>query len=359
MGLFIVIAATILIVLAIGFVWYRHRNLHYNEALIRQAAQAGFKQKQATLPDGSVITYGEGPDGGPALLLIHGQAVAWEDYSKVLPELAKSFHVYAVDCFGHGESSHEPSLYSCRANGEALVWLIRNVIGEACYVSGHSSGGILATWLAANSPELVAGLVLEDPPLFSVTPEEIQEGRGAFAWYDMYTVTHQFVNQQADNDFTLFYLRHSYLLTLFGGLKDKLVRSAEKFRQTHPGKPIQIAWFPHAWLRILLFMDWYDPRFGNAFYDGTWMREVDQEQMLARISCPVIYLKANTVYGKDGVLYAANKDRDAEKVVQLIPHCETIRVKSGHNIHFERPAVFLSACRKLLSASPQGAGAGV
>lgn len=47
----------------------------------------------------------------------------------------------------------------------------------------------------------------------------------AFAWYDMYTVTHHFVSQRADNDFTLYYLRHSYLLTLFGGLKDKLVRS--------------------------------------------------------------------------------------------------------------------------------------
>jgi hypothetical protein len=66
------------------------------------------------------------------------------------------------------------------------------------------------------------------------------------------------------------------------------------------------------------------------------MQGVDQERMLASISCPVIYLKANTVYGKDGVLYVANKDR--------------------HNIHFERPALFLSACRKLLVSSPQSAG---
>lgn len=87
----------------------------------------------------------------------------------------------------------------------------------------------------------------------------------AFAWYDMYTVTHHFVSQRADNDFTLYYLRHSYLLTLFGGLKDKLVRSAEKFGRGHPEKPIQIAWFPHAWLRILLLMDRYDPRFGMPF----------------------------------------------------------------------------------------------
>ncbi len=328
---------------------YLHNNIHYDEALMSKAKQAGFEEKQVELPNGSVINYGEGPHNGPALLLIHGQIVAWEDYSKVLPELSNFFHVYAVDCYGHGESSHAVDLYSCLANGQALIWFMNNVIKENCYLSGHSSGGILAAWMAANAPDKVEGLVLEDPPFFRVTPEEIQQEKGGFAWYDAYTVTHHFINQPVETDFSLYYLQHSYLLTLFGGLQDKIVQSAIKYRQENPNQPIQIAWVPHTWLRLLLYMDDYDPQFGNAFYEGSWMKNVDQENMLKTIKCPVIYLKANTQYGKDGVLYAANTDGDAHKVHNLINNCHRINIKSGHNLHFEHPNIFISACKELLN----------
>ena len=29
----------------------------------------------------------------------------WEDYASVLPELSERYYVFAVDCFGHGESA--------------------------------------------------------------------------------------------------------------------------------------------------------------------------------------------------------------------------------------------------------------
>lgn len=343
------VIGVILICLVVLIGRYLYNNIHYDEALMSKVSQAGFYNKQVTLPDGSIISYGEGPSNGPALLLIHGQTVAWEDYDKVLPELSKFFHVYAVDCYGHGESSHEVSLYSCKANGEAFIWFMNNVIKENCYLSGHSSGGILAAWIAANAPEQISGLVLEDPPLFRVTPEEIQEDKGAFAWYDAYTVTHNYISQKDETDFSLYYLEYSYLLSLFGGLQDKIVQSAVKFRQENPDHPIQIAWIPHAWLRTLLYMDNYDPKFGNAFYDGSWMKDIDQDNMLKNIICPVIYLKANTQYGKDGVLYAANTDDDANKVQSLISSCERIGIKSGHDIHLENPDIFISACKKLLN----------
>lgn len=341
------IAGALILGLAVLIGWYLYSNLHTDEALMRKVWQADFTEKQVTLEDGSVLNYGEGPDNGPSLLLIHGQTVAWEEYDKVLPELSESFHVYAVDCYGHGESSHDPSLYSAKANGEALAWFLDNVIGESSYVAGHSSGGILAAWLGANAPEMVKGLVLEDPPLFHVTPEEIQEGKGAFAWHDAYLVTHAFVDQREEQDFPLYYLKNSYLLTMFGGLKDKIVQTAEKTRSENPEKPIQLSWVPHTWLRMLLYMDDYDPAFGNAFYDGSWMEGIDQQELLQSIRCPVIYLKANTRFGKDGVLYAANTDADADKVMELLTDCERINISSGHNIHLEHPDIFVSALKQV------------
>ena len=89
------------------------------------------------MDDGSLINYAEGPDNGKALLLIHGQTGAWQDYTRVLPELSRDWHVFAVDCYGHGGSSHSEEKY----------YLDENI---AAYGGG-----------------LVAGAVLEDPPVFS------------------------------------------------------------------------------------------------------------------------------------------------------------------------------------------------
>lgn len=60
--------------------------------------------------------------------------------------------------------------------------------------------------------------------------------------------------------------------------------------------------------------DHYDLAFGETFYDGSWMNGIHQEAMLKMIPDPTIYLKAETNYGQDGVLYAANSDEDAHKV---------------------------------------------
>ena len=239
MHIFLIVLAFVVIGIA-GFLGYFfYSNLHpLDDRYLKQTSAAGFTEQTATLDNGSVINYGEGPNNGPALLLIHGQGVSWEDYAAVLPELSKSYHVFAVDCFGHGQSSHDPTLYSCAANGEALIAFMEGVIGEKCFVSGHSSGGILAAWLGANAPELVSGVVLEDPPLFAVTPAEMQEGAGCFAWRDTFMTIHSFQNQTEETDFVVYYFKKGYMVSLFGGLKEKVVAAVEMFREEHPNQGI-------------------------------------------------------------------------------------------------------------------------
>lgn len=346
----IVLIVLAFVVVGVGSVlgYFFYSNLHpLDDRYLKQTMTAGFIEKTAVLDNGASLNYGEGPDNGPALLLIHGQGVSWEDYAAVLPELSKYFHVFAVDCFGHGQSSHDPTLYSCAANGQALIWFIEHIIGEKCLVSGHSSGGILAAWLGANAPDLVSGILLEDPPLFSVTPEEMQQGAGCFAWKDTFMTIHSFQNQTDETDFVVYYFKNGYMVSLFGGLKEKVVTAVETFRAEHPDQGPRIYWIPYSWLRLMNTIDHYDLAFGESFYDGSWMNEVDQKAMLEAISCPTIYLKAKTNYGKDGVLYAANTDEDANKVQALLSDCETLTLKSGHDIHYEHPDFFISALKKL------------
>lgn len=348
----IILGIVILFITAIGIIAgrYIYGNLHpADEQYMKKITNAGFSEKSALLDDNSLINYGEGPDNGPALLLIHGQGMTWKDYADVLPELSTKFHVFAIDCYGHGESSHDDTLYSCVKNGNDLIWFMKNVIKEKCFVSGHSSGGVMTAWIAANAPEQVSGIVLEDPPLFRVTPTEMQEGASCFAWKDSFVIINNFLNQQEEPDYFTYYYKNSYLLSLFGGMKDKIAQEVELFRRENSGQIPRIFWAPYSLFRGMIYIDLYDVKFGKTFYDGSWMEGVDQETMLKSITCPVVYIKANTNFGKDGVLYAANNDEDAKKVQELISNCETITIKSGHNIHYEHPSVFVSACEKLLN----------
>ena len=341
--------AVVVVATSIGIVVYRDNNLYAEERMITRALDAGFVEKRVQIK-GIAINYAEGPGNGPALLLVHGQGMEWEDYASVLPELAKRYHVFAVDCFGHGESAHDPALYTCIAGGDALVAFAELVIGGDYLVSGHSSGGILAAYVAAHDPAHVTACVLEDPPLFRVTPAEAQEGAGTFAWHDGYTVAHAFLQQEGVKDYAAWYAEHSYLFGLFGGLQDMLAKQTAAWCAEHPGEHAVNAWVPRDWTRGMYFMDDYDPRFGEAFYDGGWMAGVDQDALLRKIKCPVVYLKASTNYGEDGVLYAATTDADAVRIQQTIPHCETIEIKSGHDIHVEHPDVFVDAVDQAMNS---------
>jgi pimeloyl-ACP methyl ester carboxylesterase len=87
--------------------------------------------------------------------------------------LDKEFQVFAVDLRGQGRSTWTPRRYTLDNMGNDLVRFIALAIKRPVIVSGNSSGGVLAAWLAAFSmPGQIRGAHVEDPPLFAseVTP---------------------------------------------------------------------------------------------------------------------------------------------------------------------------------------------
>lgn len=317
---------------------YVYQNLNYDKAPARKIVKAGFVEKQVTLEDGTVLNYGEGPDNGPALLLIHGQGVSWEDYASVLPELSKVYHIYAVDCHGHGESSRTPEKYSAEAIGKDFVWFIEHVIGEPVVISGHSSGGLLTAWIAANSPENVRGIVLEDPPLFTTEAPRYEK---TFAWVDSFRPIHNFLNQTEETDYPLYYLKNSYWLTFFGDGREGIIRYAVSYRQQHPDEPLKIFFLPPSMTRMFWFLEEYDPRFGDAFYDASWNKNFDHAEALAQITCPSVLIHTNWSYDANGILLAAMDDQDAERAHSLIKDNVLVDIRSGHDSHYEKPQEFI------------------
>lgn len=178
---------------ALGF--YTWNNVTYAKRARAAATDAGFAEHMHTLPSGTTLNYAEGPSNGPALLLIHGQGGAWESYAPVLAELSKEFHVFAIDVAGHGSSDRTPGRYDVHAIGADVVAFIADVIKESVILSGHSSGGLIAAWVAADAPERVSAVLFEDPPFFSTDAERMPK---QFNYVDLATPAHDFLTQDAE-----------------------------------------------------------------------------------------------------------------------------------------------------------------
>lgn len=337
MKIFLIVLGILLIAILAIAAGYVYNNLNYYKAPLQTTMKAGFIEKQAALQDGTILNYAEGPDNGPPLLLIHGQGVTWEDYAAVLPELSLYYHVYAIDCHGHGESSKNPEKYSAEAMGKDFVWFIENVIGEPAVVSGHSSGGLLTAWLAANSPQNVLGVVLEDPPFFTTEASRYEK---TFAWVDSFEPIHRFLAQSEENDYVIFYLKNCYWLNFFGNGKEGILKYAISYREAHPNDRLEIFFLPPSVTRIFWSIDSYDPRFGDTFYDASWNKNFDHAEALARINCPSVMIHASWRYDDNGILLAALDGNDAGRVHSLIKDNVLIDVVSGHDVHYEKSKEF-------------------
>lgn len=314
--------------------------------------RAGYTEKQATLPDGAVVNYAQSPGGNdaqgrskPPLLLVHGQATAWQSYANVLPALAEDFRVYAVDCFGHGGSAHTPALYSAQTHGEALATFVREVVGEPVVVSGHSSGGVLAAWLAGNAPDQVRAVMLEDPPLFAT---QLPRARTTWNWGDLATAAHTYLADDVAAqgvDWATYSWMHQRMWKFFGDGAQGIIDEGLRYRSRHPGEPIQV-WFIPQFDELNRYADGYDPRFGDAFYTGEWDKGFDTEATLRAITAPTTLVHTRVAYD-DGILMAAMGHEEVARARALISNVKFVKVETGHGFHNEDPDLFVTLVREL------------
>ena len=340
---FIILGLLAAILLASGI--YIYKCTHYWQPSYRATIKAGFEEKQATLPDGSVINYAEGPNNGDALLLIHGQTGAWESYTSVLPELSKKRHVFAVDCYGHGKSTHDASKYYLDKNGDDLIWFVDNIIGGKTVVSGHSSGGLIAAYVAAYGGDNIAGAVLEDPPVFSTEPDYFQK---SFAYVDTYKVMHEFDQSDKSECWEAYYLHHCYWGQLYmANAMPGLANYAQKYSNSHTGEAVQFFFMPQSINQTFQFVNEYDFAFGEHFYDYTWHAGISHEKLMSDIHVPTVFIHAKDQYSPDGILMAASSNEQARRAVSLIDNCRLIELESSHLIHWYHPDVFIDAVNSL------------
>jgi pimeloyl-ACP methyl ester carboxylesterase len=267
----------------------------------------------------------------PALLLVPGQTESWWGYERALPMLAEHFHVFAVDLRGQGRSTWTPGRYTLDTMGNDLVRFIDTVIGRPTVVSGNSSGGVLAAWLAAYArPGQIRGAVLEDAPIFA---SEVNPSCG------------QSIRQGLGPIFSLWskWLGDQWTIGDWAGMQ------AAAMAELPP-------WMPVAMKGMGLIgeavggppqnMKEYDPEWARAFVTGTATASCDHASMLSAVRCPVLLTQHFRAVDHDtGTVLGAISDQQAQRTRDLVTGAgqrfEHLSLPDmGHAMHRQDPALF-------------------
>ncbi len=291
------------------------------------------------------INYVVGPNHGPALVLVPAQMGTWESYERVLPPLSRGFQVYAVDVRGHGQSDWTTGDYSWESIGRDMYAFLERVVQRPAILSGNSSGGIIALWCAANVPELVAAIVLEDAPVFSVEmPRFRDEDRFVYRGLAHLVAC---LGDPENRDWAGYFAQElpsdesgktkQFPKWLITWIQSK-IRAAEA---TETRGAIEVKGFPASLWRMVKSLSQFDPDFARAFVDGRFYGHFDHAQALSKVRCPLLVLHANWFRHPDFGLVGAMDDQDAGRIVQLAPQAEYRTIKANHVIHSFRPKAFV------------------
>ena len=220
------------------------------------------------------LNYAEGSDNGPVFLLLPAYDNRWQSYSSIIPRLAANTHLYALDTRGRGRSDHASGKYSLRHSMDDTISFIEELVKEPCHIFGHSNGGWIGLWLAAERPDLVKSLIVGDSGLDINLLIEEGKSEEERAFNQRFL---DWAGKPVDELIRIFSSRYS----------DRSVEYIEMraltFNQVDPG----------------VYVDWVAGRL-DRFFDG-----YDGEEVLGAIECPTLVLRAeNGMISWEEVLWA-------------------------------------------------------
>lgn len=248
---------------------------------------------------------------GPPIVLLHGVTRRWQDWLPIVPVLASTWEVRALDFRGHGESSRAPGAYRVIDYVPDIVAYLEGELESPAILIGHSLGGMVAAAVAAELHDRVRGLVLEDPT-FHMTGDRIQET----GFPDLFRA----FQPHAGSD--------RPLAEIAAALAEAPIRVPNQDAPARLGDlrdPASLR-FSAACLKRL------DPNVLDWPLEGRWLDCYDVDRTLRRIACPTLLLQADCAVG------GALPDSYAQELADQIADCTLIKLDGiAHNIHSSQP----------------------
>lgn len=267
-----------------------------------------------TIDTGEVeIAYSTGPDNGPTLLLLHGLTDRRDAFPTVIDTLDEMHRVVAIDQRGHGYSGRTPGHYSSDDHARDIRYILENVCQSPTVVWGHSMGGANAIAMAADPPEQLKALILEDPAIF---------GRARSTRAGGAPVNSPF---------------GASLELIEAGISAE--EMASRIAESEPGMPDYYApWKAERLAQI-------DPEILRDVVAGRRRGVQDPKESLAKIDCPVLLMQADP--DKGGIL----QDEFLAEITPKTGDWTVVKVVgAGHVINRNHPELALPIVMPWLAA---------
>jgi pimeloyl-ACP methyl ester carboxylesterase len=272
--------------------------------------------------DGVTLAYDDSGEAGlQPIVLLHGLSSARTTWRRLSDALSGRYRLVAFDDRGHGESTHAAGTYTLANYVPDAAAFLDEIVGQPAVLIGHSLGGVIAACVARERPDLVRGVVLEDPPLFVMTRASDEPGPmlGAFA-----------AMRQVIGDMQ----RRGALVDEY----EAMLRVAPSMR----GQGTMADVFGEAGTRAHAHaMASLDPEVFTPALDGTGLVGAAPELPLG---CPALVLRA------DPGLAAAFTAEDAAAFLATNPSAEVTLIDgASHLVHDEQPDRFLKEVEAFLA----------
>jgi pimeloyl-ACP methyl ester carboxylesterase len=123
-----------------------------------------------------------GTEGSP-ILLVHGFPETWWAFRKLIPLLAATHRVFAVDLRGFGDSDNKAGHYDSQTSAEDLHQLIESLNIGPVHLTGQDISGATILRLAATHPEDVLSFTAIEMGLPGFGLETLADVTHAGTWY--------------------------------------------------------------------------------------------------------------------------------------------------------------------------------
>ncbi|MCB0064692.1 MAG: alpha/beta hydrolase, partial [Caldilineaceae bacterium] len=183
-----------------------------------------------------------------------------------------------------------------------VIAFLRDQVRRPAALLGWSLGGVIATLVAAEAPELVRALILEDPPLAVLTDDDSSQA----PFYEHFTLLRDTLIQNSSQE-----ERRAALAATYPDDDDLLRR------------------------RRLKMYAGFDPEHLTLIIEKRKFEGNRLEEVLPRITCPVLLMQSDPSAG------GALDDTTVQATVPLLTDCAHVRLQDvGHGIHNDQPILF-------------------